>query len=237
VLEMQGRVGDGIAFLSGGAPYWAQSFFAVHNWWHLALYELDQGDGNAALDLYDGPLRGGVSDQPLDLVDASSLLWRLKLVGFEAGQRRWQALAKLWQPHAEDMVYCFNDAHAMMAFLGAGEERQAEALRARLAARALSQDSNAMMTREVGLPLAEALIAYGQGRNSEAVDLLLSMRRKAHLFGGSHAQRDLIDQTLLAACARGSRHRSLGRALLNERRLAKPVTRLTAHWAGRLGVG
>jgi hypothetical protein len=232
VLEMQGRVGDGIAFLSGGAPDWAQSFFAVHNWWHLALYELDQGDGNAALDHYDGPLRGGVSDQPLDLVDASSLLWRLKLVGFEAGQRRWQALAKLWLPHAEDMVYCFNDAHAMMAFVGAGEDRQADALRARLAARALGQDSNAMMTREVGLPLAEALIAYGQGRDSEAVDLLLSMRRKAHLFGGSHAQRDLIEQTLLAAAIRcGRRH--LARALAGERLGRKETSPGNWRWMAR----
>lgn len=216
VLEMQGRVADGIAFLSGGAPYWAESFFAVHNWWHLALYELDHGDGNSVLDLYDGPLRGGVSNQPLDLVDASSLLWRLKLVGFEPGQRRWRALSKLWQPHAEDMVYCFNDAHAMMAFVGAGDDRQAEALRARLAARALGQDSNAMMTREVGLPLAEALTAFGRGDDSEAVDLLLAMRRKAHLFGGSHAQRDLIEQTLLAAAIRGGR-RHLARALAGER--------------------
>ncbi|MGH6941785.1 tetratricopeptide repeat protein [Hypericibacter sp.] len=232
VLEMQGRVGDGIAFLSGGAPYWAQSFFAVHNWWHLALYELDQGEGNAAFDLYDGPLRGGVSDQPLDLVDAAALLWRLKLVGFEAGQRRWQALAKLWLPHAEDMVYCFNDVHAMMAFVGAGEDRQAETLRARLAARALGQDSNAMMTREVGLPLAEALIAYGEGRDSEAVDLLLSMRRKAHLFGGSHAQRDLIEQTLLAAAIRGGR-RHLARALAGERLGRKETSPGNWRWMAR----
>jgi tetratricopeptide (TPR) repeat protein len=232
VLEMQGRVADGIAFLSGGAPYWAESFFAVHNWWHLSLYELDHGDGNAVLDLYDGPLRGGSSSLPLDLVDASSLLWRLKLVGFEPGQRRWQALSKLWRLHAEDMVYCFNDAHAMMAFVGAGEDGQAEALRARLAARSLGRDSNAMMTREVGLPLAEALIAFGRGDDSEAVDLLLPMRRKAHLFGGSHAQRDLIEQTLLAAAIRGGR-RPLARALAGERLGRKEASPGNWRWMAR----
>jgi tetratricopeptide (TPR) repeat protein len=232
VLEMQGRVADGIAFLSGGAPYWAESFFAVHNWWHLALYELDRGDGDAALDLYDGPIRGGVSDQPLDMVDASALLWRLKLVGFEAGHRRWRALSTLWQPHAEDMVYCFNDVHAMIAFIGAGEEEQAEGLRARLAARALGQDSNAMMTREVGLPLAEALIAFGRGQDSEAVDLLLAMRRKAHLFGGSHAQRDLIEQTLLAAALHCGR-RDLARALAGERLGRKETSPSNWRWMAR----
>jgi hypothetical protein len=54
-------------------------------------------------------------------------------------------------------------------------------------------------------------------------------------IGGSHAQRDLIDQTLLAAASRAS-HRHVGRALLNERRLAKPMTPLTRHWADQLGL-
>ncbi|HWA43642.1 MAG TPA: tetratricopeptide repeat protein [Hypericibacter adhaerens] len=232
VLEMQGRIGDGIAFLSGGAPYWAESFFAVHNWWHLALYELDHGDGDAALELYDGPLRGGVSDQPLDLVDASALLWRLKLAGFEPGRHRWQALAKLWQAYAEDLVYCFNDVHAMMAFVGAGEEEQAEALRARLAARSLGQDSNAMMTREVGLPLAEAFIEFGRDHDGEAVDLLLATRRRAPLFGGSHAQRDLIEQTLLAAALRGGQH-PLARALAGERLARKETSPGNWRWMAR----
>jgi hypothetical protein len=61
-------------------------------------------------------------------------------------------------------------------------------------------------------------------------------RSIAQRFGGSHAQRDLIDQTLLAAAAAGQRHRALGRALLNERLMAKPATPLTRHWAQRLGL-
>jgi hypothetical protein len=65
--------------------------------------------------------------------------------------------------------------------------------------------------------------------------MLYPVRAGAQRFGGSHAQRDLIDQTLLAASARGSR-RSLGRALLNERRLAKPLTPLTRHWLERMAV-
>ncbi|HET9204771.1 MAG TPA: tetratricopeptide repeat protein, partial [Burkholderiaceae bacterium] len=58
----------------------------------------------------------------------------------------------------------------------------------------------------------------------------------AHRFGGSHAQRDVIDQTLLAAASAGPGVRSLGRAVLNERRSAKPASPLTRHWAERLGV-
>jgi hypothetical protein len=77
------------------------------------------------------------------------------------------------------------------------------------------------------------LLALGRGDADGAVDQIYPVRGQAQRFGGSHAQRDLIDQTLLAAAARGSR-RTLGRALINERTMAKPVTPLTRHWIERL---
>jgi hypothetical protein len=61
------------------------------------------------------------------------------------------------------------------------------------------------------------------------------VRQQAQRFGGSHAQRDVIDQTLLAACSRGNGRKALGRALLNERALAKPMTPLTRHWSEAMG--
>ena len=81
------------------------------------------------------------------------------------------------------------------------------------------------------------LLAFADGRFDAAVELLYPVRAAAQRFGGSHAQRDLIAQTLLgaAALAREPGHRAVGRALLNERRLAKPTTPLTEHWAARIG--
>ena len=67
------------------------------------------------------------------------------------------------------------------------------------------------------------------------MDLIAPVRATAARFGGSHAQRDLIDQTLFAAASQGGR-RSLGRALLNERNMARPVTPLTRHWMERLAI-
>jgi hypothetical protein len=94
---------------------------------------------------------------------------------------------------------------------------------------------NHAMAREVGLPLARALLAFAKGDDDAAADQLYAVRTVAPRFGGSHAQRDVIDQTLLAACARGRGRKALGRALLNERLLAKPVTPLTRHWADAMG--
>ena len=97
-----------------------------------------------------------------------------------------------------------------------------------MAAEDASRDNHGV-AREVGLPLARGLLAFARGEHDAAADLLYAARTQARRFGGSHAQRDVIDQTLIAACARGSR-KALGRALLNERVLAKPVTPLTQHW-------
>jgi hypothetical protein len=89
------------------------------------------------------------------------------------------------------------------------------------------------MAREVGLPLMRGLLAFSRGDADGAVDLIYPVRAVAQRFGGSHAQRDLIDQTLLAASAAGTRM-GVGRALLNERTMAKPVTPLTRHWIEQL---
>jgi hypothetical protein len=91
------------------------------------------------------------------------------------------------------------------------------------------------MAREVGLPLMRGLVALAHGDADGAAELIYPVRALAARFGGSHAQRDLVDQTLLAAAAQGGR-RDIGRALINERSMAKPVTPLTRHWIERLAL-
>ena len=145
--------------------------------------------------------------------------------------------------------YAFNDVHAVIALLGAGEVQRAERHVARCAARALAATEarrcNHLMAREVGLPLMRGLLMLARGQAAAAAVALYPVRALAQRLGGSHAQRDLIDQTLLAAAARASRGdsiggdtvqaRAIGRALLNERIMAKPVTPLTRHWMDAVG--
>ena len=57
----------------------------MHNWWHLALFHLGLGEIDPVLELYDGPIYGTQSDMPIDMIDASALLWRLHLRGVELG--------------------------------------------------------------------------------------------------------------------------------------------------------
>jgi hypothetical protein len=221
VMEMQGRLRDGIDWLTTREKDWApNNGFAFHNWWHLVLFHLDAGDVAQVLDLYDRRIRVAPSQVPLEMIDASALLWRLQLRGIDVGSR-WQDLAQCWEPSAEHAYYAFNDAHAVMSFAGAQRFDLAQRTIAAMERRASGVDTNAMMTREVGLPVAHALVSFALGQYAEAVDLLLPIRTTANRFGGSHAQRDLIHLTLVEAALRGGRSR-LARALIAERTQLKP---------------
>jgi len=138
-----------------------------------------------------------------------------RLRGVDVGSR-WQPLADAWQPLAQEGFYAFNDAHAVMALVGAGRWLEAGAVLENLSRAAAGHDTNAMMSREVGLPFAKALVAFGRGRYDVAIDELLPVRMHANRFGGSHAQRDIVQLTLIEAALRGGRA-SLARALAAER--------------------
>jgi tetratricopeptide (TPR) repeat protein len=233
VLEMTNRVVDGQQWLTSRTDDWSEdNFFAVHNWWHLALFYLDQQRWDEVLSLYDTRIRGTDSAAIMDMLDASALLWRLRLHGVDVGDR-WQRLVAVWEPHIEDAWYSFNDTHAMMSFVGAGRNDLAVRLLAVMERSAGQPTDNGMMTRTVGLPFAKALVAHADGRYAEAVDLLMPVKAIAARAGGSHAQRDVLAQTLTSAAEKAGR-RSLARSLLNERLALKPRSGLNVAWMQRV---
>ena len=238
VAEMRNAPRDGIAWLRPHRDTWsAGSFLIVHNTWHLALFELELDGHDEALRLYDETIAGGGMPQLLDLVDASAMLWRLHLRGVDVGVR-WQPLAERWaQLHAEGGAgqYAFNDLHAMLAYVGVGREADQRALLDSMQAALDKDDDNAVFTRDVGLPAAQAIRAFAQGDAAQAVRLLRPVRSRAHRFGGSHAQRDLIDLTLLAAVERAS-DAALAAALAAERLAMRPTSAAVQRLVGRYRV-
>jgi tetratricopeptide (TPR) repeat protein len=217
VMEMQARQAEGIAFMQSREAHWAQNDngFSFHNWWHTALFNLDQGRNAEALALFDRCIRPEPIGVQLMMLDATALLWRMHLNSVETGTR-WNELADTYEQSDEAGFYVFNDMHAMAAYTATGRTRAAADLLKAVRASAAGQGTNARMTREVGLPIVQAIDAFGQGRFAETVDLLLPVRYKAHAFGGSHAQRDIIDRTLIEAALRGG-DQAMARALTQER--------------------
>jgi tetratricopeptide (TPR) repeat protein len=221
VMEMQNRPRDGIAWMRANPAAWStDSFFQIHNWWHLALYHLELGEIDEVLALFDGPIHGTRSPMILDLVDASALLWRLQLLGIDVGDR-WQTVADRWRPIATAGNYAFNDAHAAMAFTGAGDWEAIEEVFGAQREAMKGEGDNVRFTREVGHPFILAIRAFGKGCYTEAVRLIRPIREIAHRFGGSHAQRDLIDLTLIESAIRAG-DQALARALTAERQGMRP---------------
>ncbi|MFH8344505.1 tetratricopeptide repeat protein [Streptomyces sp. NPDC018045] len=224
--EMQGRFAEGIRFLDARMEDWAAgNYLNVHNWWHYCLYALEAGDTGRVLEIYDAVLHHEESPGlAMELLDASALLWRLLLADRGAGPR-WNRLADAWAARQDPPYYAFNDVHAVMAYVGADRIADAERLVAEREAwlgRTRPGLSNAAMTAGIGLPVCRALIAYGQGRYGQAVDLLAPLRYRLHTFGGSHAQRDAVQKTLLEAALRAGRD-DTARTLLSERISLRPV--------------
>ncbi len=226
-MEMQGRIEDGIGWLETKASDWApDNSFAYHNWWHLALLHLDRERYERVLELYDSSVYPERSDFSLQLVDATALLFRLHLLGQNVDSRM-QELATVWESKldGERGFYAFNDAHAMMALAVAGREAAVRTLLEHMEAAAKGTTTNAQMTREVGLPVARALLAFARGRHAEVIATLEPVRDIAHRFGGSHAQRDLLTLTLIQSALRTGIDR-LARHYLAERRVHRPASAL-----------
>ena len=203
--EMQGRVDEGIRFLRGSETNWGSgNLFTVHNWWHLALYLLEAERSDEALTIYDRRIHNDRSaGVPLEMLDASALLWRLQLDGIATGGRL-AALADAWATRTSDEPwYVFNDLHAVMALAGAGRLADARAVIDRLHAyvATAAPSSNLRMTAEVGLPACRSIVAYIEDRHADVVAELLPIRTILARFGGSHAQRDALQRTLVASAS------------------------------------
>jgi hypothetical protein len=230
VFEMQARIHDGIEWLNATSANWADSALAFHNWWHLALHQLELGDIPAALDVYDRLVHPKETAVALELVDASQMLSRIALRGGAVGTR-WQALADDWSKTSEGGFYVFNDLHALLAYAFAGREQDTRRMLQALEKSAEGEGTNAQNTRAVGLPIAYAIVAMAAGRPAEAVERLMPVRSRSYRIGGSHAQRDLVQLTAIGA-ALAARNGRLARAIAAERTEQRPASphnwRLTA---------
>ncbi len=233
VNEMRGDVDAGAPWLADNARHWApDSGFAYHNWWHLALLYVDRVEHDKALAIYDEKVRPDPrADVLMEWIDASALLWRLRLEGVDVGDR-FAPLADVWARTVEDRRYAFNDLHAIMAFLGAGRLSDAERTLAAMRKAAEGEADNAWMTRQVGLPLAQGFIAFERGAYADAFERIVMNRGGAHRFGGSHAQRDVLTLTALHAALRGGM-KSEAEALATERLQHKPHSPWAAGLARR----
>jgi tetratricopeptide (TPR) repeat protein len=225
VMEMQGRAREGIEFLASTESEWTDAAgISVHLAWHRALFHLDADEPQSALAVYDAQIATGRPPGMSELADASALLWRLQLLKVGVGDR-WQLLANCWQSKTLTGARSFYLAHAMMAFAAAGRAAKMQHAfdmlpRVEMGNAATPAPEDALM-----VPFCTALLAFARGDYVGCVEWLRRVRHIAHRCGGSLAQCDLIHLTLTEAAFR-ARKENLARALLAERAVQKPASRL-----------
>jgi tetratricopeptide (TPR) repeat protein len=222
VMEMTGRPEDGLGWMAAREALWSTPTHTnqAHIWWHRALFHIELGQYEAALALYDGPVRATQRRLGNILTNASALLWRLDTLGCDVGDR-WHELADLWEGHADGKCLVFTDIHAAMAELGAGREALVDQRLAAMRDTAASDREAARLYRTVGVPVVEGLTAFRRGAYDRAIELLTQTRFDLWGIGGSHAQRDVIDWTLTEAAVRAGQ-RDVALSLAHERLGSRP---------------
>jgi hypothetical protein len=202
VYEMTGDLAAGHRWMRDRLPFWAvDTIAATHCWWHWALFYLARGEVEVALKLYDQQVRNTRSGDLGDMIDASSLLWRIELRGADTGNR-WLELAAAWTLHIDDGYCTFSDLHAMLALVGAQDWGSAARLESALRRHGQAHSRYGKTTRAVGLAACRAIVAFGRGEYARTAELLGAIPAFARRMGGSHAQRDLLYLTLLEAVRR-----------------------------------
>jgi tetratricopeptide (TPR) repeat protein len=187
-------LGDWLMGFDSRAPY------HVHLSWHQALFELALGRYQQALDLYESDIRPSViAKSAASLADSASLMWRLQMYGGTPPPKPWEEVRDQAAPAASRPGPAFRDAHAALAFAASGDKEAMNGLVVRL--RGDAEKGN-LLAREVTLPLAQGIDAFAQGNYSEATRLLEPLYSQLTRIGGSHAQREVFEDTLLEAYLR-----------------------------------
>ncbi|PYM72734.1 MAG: hypothetical protein DME03_17190 [Candidatus Rokuibacteriota bacterium] len=202
--------------------------FHCHLAWHLALFELQSGRPDEALAIYERDIAGSTNPR-LAMIDGTALLWRFGVYEFPTGPLPWRHLADL-AARVTRPGFVFGDIHAALAYASIGDAAAISALIAGL--EALDARGHPI-ARAVVLPLVRGTVAYASGDYAGALDHLEPVDGQIHRVGGSHAQWELFEETMVACQLRLGRVDDAARLL--RRRLAfRPSPRDLA-WIGRVG--
>lgn len=189
----------GAKFIEGWLPDYArESQLHCHISWHLALFELARGNPDRARELYADAIRPAVSHAPplFNLADAASFLWRWQI--YQAGRdlEGWDEVAAHARQHFPQAGIHFADVHAALAEAPELTVQRIGQCRSRLEAGRLPQGS-------VVPELCAGAAAFARGDYAEAVEGLASALPELDRIGGSHAQREVFEDTYIVACLRG----------------------------------
>jgi tetratricopeptide (TPR) repeat protein len=209
------------AFLTSWLPtHPRDGLLFSHLNWHLALGHLAVGDTAGAFrlfreafapDVHSGPPRGKVTD-------AVSFLWRWELAGHPRNDEAWRLMCDFANSAFPHAGVAFSDMHIALAQVVAGSD-------AALEARTREIDELSGKGRYPSGLLVPAVsrgfTAFERRDFAAAIDALEPVAAELERVGGSRAQLDLVDFTLLRAYV-GVGRPDDARRMLNGRQRGSP---------------
>lgn len=187
----------------------------AHFSWHAALHELALGQGEAVRHRWSTQLSPADVRGVRALVDSGSLLWRARLTGiWQDGIPIHDVLNVVEPDLLERPATAFTALHAAIGHTAAGD---LAGLR-RLHAHALRADE---VQREVTAPLCKALEHFAEELWEDTAHELERILPTLSRVGGSAAQREIIEESLLYALVAAGRYEA-ARARLEDRLDRRP---------------
>ena len=189
------------------------------------MFELHRGRHARALEIFERDILGAVNPR-LAMIDGAALLWRFELDGEHGGERRaaWRSLADLAE-RVSRPGFVFGEVHAALAYASCGEAAALTGLIDGL--RALDAKGHPI-AGTVALPLVLGSAAFVAGDHAAALAHLEPVEREFHRVGGSHAQWELYEETMIVCCLTLRRHDAALR--LVERRLRRRASPRDLRW-------
>jgi tetratricopeptide (TPR) repeat protein len=173
---------EGRSFLHAHSGGWdrCSSFMLTHNWWHLALFELDLENLPAALDLLLERIWGVRKEHSQDQINAISLLARLEMDGLQAPDI-WDDVARHIEARSDDRISVFLDLHYLYALAKAGRDGKVRDMLDRFDPQSLAG------------ALAHGVAAHAKREYMLAASMISPFRRDLRALGGSNVQRELFE--------------------------------------------
>ena len=212
-----GERDSGIAFMRDWLPsYDRNGGLFGHLNWHLGLFELHAGNLEAGLRLYNDAFcaddhRGAVHQK---LADFSSFLWRAELAGHPRDPARWAKLREYAREKIPRPGFSLADWHVALAYAVDSDDAALEAW-----VRAIEElvQAGRYPSGSIIPTVARAFAAFQRGDDAAAIDLIVPMLPERERMGGSRAQVDLVEATLLRAYLNCGRDEEAQRLLADRR--------------------
>ena len=205
ILYEENEVAAGRGYLNAWMPnYDKRSLLHGHLSWHQALWALYDGDESEMWSIVDALVSPeNTSSLPINaLTDTASIYYRAELAGFTVSKERWFKLSEYAAEEFPQIGQSFVDIHTSLAHAMAGNEQNLIKI--------IECDKG--FAGDIVPPVAKAWQAIAKGEWFKAKEELNVVSGDFHRFGGSRAQKDLLEFTYVNVLLR-----------LGEKELAKKI--------------